>query len=175
MARRLLIPMPTARWALSGLWSAQMAISCVYAPPIRGSVDEDEAPFYFPNGVEPSPRAEVVVDLSAGAPTAFRVEIYDFDADDDLEYVWTLVTPSGPFQVARDELRPGQRIDDVTVYPVPELSLPACQFPLQSDGDEAAVELEIIDPIPEDERFVDEADAYRVLIRWTLRATGDCT
>jgi hypothetical protein len=175
MARRLLSLSATARRVLWLVMAAVGVNSCVYATPIRGSVDEDEAPFYFPAGVEPSPRSEVVVDLSAAAATSFRVEIYDRAADDDLEYIWTLVTPSGPFQVVRDELRGGQRIGEVTVYSVPELTLPACQFPLQADGDEAAVELEIVDPIPEDQRFAAEADAYRILVRWTIRATGDCT
>jgi hypothetical protein len=158
------------------LWTA-----CVYGPPLRGrQAPPDNAPFYFPTGIDPSPFEPVLMDLSAGDSRSFGLQVFDTDPDDVLRYTWTLTIPDlaiAPI-LAQGELGAGSPLSTIASWQVPGIQFQTCQGALlnllSEAGDEVALELTITDEIPEDQRFDDSATAYEIVVRWNLVAVGQC-
>jgi hypothetical protein len=154
---------------------------CVYGPPLYGrDAPPDNAPFYFPSGLVPSPFNDVVVDLAAGDTRTFGVQVFDRDPDEELEYEWTLLSPSLDVEAVLGSglLRDPSAINNVYAWQVPRISFQTCQGTvagfLSEEGDTITFELTIRDEIPVDQRFDDSAGFYEIIIRWDVVALGNC-
>ena len=166
-------------WSL--LLFASLLASCVYGPPIYGrETPPDNAPFYFPSGLVPSPFNDVVVDLGAGDTRTFGVQVFDRDPAEELEYEWTLLSPALDVEAVLGSglLRDPSAINDVYAWQVPRITFQTCQGTvagfLSEEGDELTFELTIRDEIPEDQRFDETASFYEIVIRWNVVALGNC-
>jgi hypothetical protein len=155
--------------------------SCVYGPPLYGrETPPDNAPFYFPSGLVPSPFNDVIVDLGAGDTRTFGLQVFDRDRDEELEYEWTLLSPALDVEAVLGSglLTDPSAINDVYAWQVPRISFQTCQGTvagfLSEEGDEITFELTIRDEIPEEQRFDDSASFYEIIIRWNVVALGNC-
>ncbi len=161
--------------AAAALACAALGTGCPFGPPILERTEFDSGPFFFSDGVSPALDDPVLLDFSD--PTfaqAFDVEVYDWNRDDDLEYAWSYVVDDATFGVGNGVLTTTQQLGDVSVYSVPTLTVQSSSLFLREPGDEITIRLDVIDPIPEEQRFDTFADAYRIQLQWQVRGDGAC-
>jgi len=152
---------------------ATIATACPVAPPLVQPSSFDSAPFYFPDGLDPNPDEDVIVQLNQLDRVELSADIYDWDEGDTLEYVWTLRRGDLSTQ-STGVLRSPTFIDGVYAYRVFPQAIESCGLLLNQENDVVTVRLEIIDTIPESQRFNPSADSYRIVISWRIVARGNC-
>lgn len=165
---------------LQSKWMARLALvcassvpCCVLPPELSEPVATDLPPFYFPDGLDPSPLQDVLLELGDDQRVELTASIFEFDPADTLEYEWRVVRGDAS-TTSSGILRNPVPIGDAFAYRVPTQTITSCGILLGQDGDTATVILTVTDPIPEALRLDVAADAYRIVVVWRVVARGNC-
>jgi hypothetical protein len=157
------------RWVAALAWGS----ACIVSPPLGEPRVFDSPPFYFPDGITPSPNADVIVQLDLLESVELTADIFDWDDGDTLTYSWTLLR--GDFEtVSTGLLTNPSRVGNAFAYAVPPVRVESCGLLLTRDNDVVVVRLDIRDTIPESQRPAAGADTYRIVIEWRIVGRGTC-
>lgn len=161
----------STRWLVATLFA--FAAACIVPPPLGEPRIFDSPPFYFPDGINPSPNSDVILQLDLTESVELTADIFDWDEGDNITYAWTV--RRGDFEtISSGLLSNPSRIGGAFVYAVPPVRIESCGLLLNRDNDVVVVRLDIRDTIPESQRPAVGADTYRIVIEWRVVGRGNC-
>ncbi len=161
---------------------------CIWSPKPEQAVQLDTPPFIDPDFVVPAIGTTQTVNLqdTEGRQLTFSANrIFDWDRDDNIEYVWVfdfgngtpITRPAGGqtnialgTTAAADASRTSFRTDPIDFDP--------CDFDAVLAGltESATIELILLDEIPQEQRADEgERSEWQVSAQWTVRFEGQCT